>query len=207
MSFAAAQDLPIAPERRAAIFEALSKAEDSDERSRRLRDTFSSYFMDDLCELSVFADSFDVSELTLAGAAAEEGAAVSVVSRILYAARLTLRAAGFAFKGPANGIAVDHVSTGVPEQKSAKTVHSPNLGAAFEALRQAGTARVRVPRRLLEALSGTDTQARCGDQTASIAGAIGRLLIAAYADDIRLLIPAVCGAPYCIDSAQLQFAL
>ncbi|HXN09351.1 MAG TPA: PD-(D/E)XK nuclease family protein [Candidatus Acidoferrales bacterium] len=207
MSFAAAQDLPIAPARRAAIFEALLKAADSDERARRLRDTSRSCFVDDLCELSVLADCFDVSDLALAGAAAEEGAAVSVVSRILYAARRTLRAAGFAFTGPSNGVAVDHVSTGVPDQRSSQTVHCPNLGAAFEALRQAGATRVRVARQLLEALSGTDTQARRGDQTASIAGAVSRLLIAAYADDIRLLIPAACGAPYFIDSAQLQFAL
>src|ERR1700680_1350827 len=165
MSFAAAQDLPIAPARRAAIFEALLKAADSDERARRLRDTSRSCFVDDLCELSVLADCFDVSDLALAGAAAEEGAAVSVVSRILYAARRTLRAAGFAFTGPSNGVAVDHVSTGVPDQRSSQTVHCPNLGAAFEALRQAGATRVRVARQLLEALSGTDTQARRGDQT------------------------------------------
>jgi hypothetical protein len=96
MSFAAAQDLPLAPARRAAIFEALSKAADSDERARQLRDASSAYFVDDLCELAALADSLDVSDLTLAGAAAEEGAAVSVVSRIIYAARLILRAAGLA---------------------------------------------------------------------------------------------------------------
>jgi len=195
MSFAAAQELPIAPARRAAIFEALFKAAGSDERARRLRDSCGPTFVDDLCQLAAVADSFDVSDLTLARAAAEESPAVSFVSRILYTARLALRAAGFHPKGSSNA------------PKTEKPIHCPTLSAAFEALRLAGATRVRVPRRLLEALSGMDSQARHNDRNGSVAGVVSRLLIAAYADDARHLIPALCGAPYGIDPAQLRFAM
>ena len=202
MSFAAAQKLPIAPARRAAIFEALLKAAAGDERAHLVRDSCGPMFVDDLCELAVLADGVDVSDLSLARAAAEESPELSLVCRILYAARLALRSVGFDLKGPFNAVAVDRTPTVIP-----KSFHCPNLGAAFEALRLAGARRVRVPRRLLEALSATDTQARRGDRNGSIAGVVGRLLIAAYADDARHLIPALCGAPYLIDPAQLRFAL
>ena len=205
MSFAAAQELPIAPARRAAIFEALLKAAAGDERAHLLRDSCGPMFVDDLCELAALADSVDVSDLSLAQAAAEESPALSLVCRILYAARLALRAVGFDLKGPLKAVAVDPTPTLIP--KSSTAVRCPNLGAAFEALRLAGARRVRVPRRLLEALSATDTQPRRGDLNGSIAGVVGRLLIAAYADDARHLVPALCGAPYLIDPAQLRFAL
>lgn len=204
MNSAAAHDLPIAPARRAAVFEALVKAAAGDARLRSLGDGCGASFVDDLCDLAVKADNFDVSDLTLASAAVQESDAVSAVARILYTSRLALRAAGFTHKTSSNGVAAARAST-VAEQPHTRSVHCPNLSAAIEALRLSGAVQVRVPRQLLEALSGTH-HSRDG-QDCSLAGVVGRLLVAAFASDSRDLIPALCGAPYCVDPAQLRFAL
>ncbi|MDQ6767165.1 MAG: PD-(D/E)XK nuclease family protein [Candidatus Eremiobacteraeota bacterium] len=185
--------LPIAPARRAAIATALFRATPGNSYLQGLMAAFGAGLIDDLCRMAARTETQAVSDVALARAATEESNALSWAARIMYGARLHLRAAGcqgeIATTGP-------DLTAATP---TAATTSAPGLGAAFDLLHDAGVTQARAPRRLLEALHGINGRGE--------SGVIARLLAAAYSDDVSSLIAALCGPPYSIDPVHLQLAL
>jgi RecB family exonuclease len=179
--------LPLGPARRAAVTAALHAAASSDEYLSRLAGSQYGVLIDDLCRMGAWCDALEVSDTALACAAAQAGRDVGCVARIVYGARLQMRAAGF---GP---------SQIQPGGETVQTVHCLDLATAFDALVVAGATQARAPRRLLDDLRGVGNA-----RTGSIVAA---LLAAAYSHDRADLISALSLAPYRIDPGNLGAAL
>jgi hypothetical protein len=203
MSFAAAQELPIAPARRAAIFGALWEAAQGNAHLRGIMELSGATIVDDICALAAIADRCGVSDVTLALAAAQESSPVSLAARVLYTTRLQLRAAGFL--GP-------HADVAAAQNGRSASVLTPamscgSLSEALKAFRAAGATRVRAPRSFIEAVAGVAIAPDGAGEAGTMNGIVGRLLLSAYSTDARDLIEALCGPPYRIDPAQLRLAL
>ncbi len=190
---------PSAAARRAAIGAALWQAR-SDEPLRRLAGAAGPALADDLCSIATVVDSLGVSDVTLAGAAADDSEALSRLLRIVYSARLILRSAGVLSSERDERahvpVPAEHsVPRGPAHAQAQETVES--LASAFAVLSRTGAKRVRAPRGVLDALRGRP----------AASGAVGRSLAAAFAVDPEVLVPALCGAPYFIEPASLWMAL
>lgn len=185
--------------RRAAVAAVLAKIAAGEPHLQRLAGSYGAVLSDDLCWISALSDALDVSDAALACAAAEATPDLSCVARIVYGARLTARAAGFA---PPRAAPQEQPAPPAPQPQTGgaqKPIDCADLAAAFDALIAGGAAHARAPRRLLESMRRPEG--------APTSGAVGRLLLAAYSDDREDLVQALCAAPYSVEPGNLRAAL
>jgi RecB family exonuclease len=177
---------------RAAVTTALWQARDDEyirAQSRRGR----TVLIDDLCRHAARLDELCVTDVDLARAAAEAGEAQARIVRILYGARLSLRAAGHEVldaKVPALAAVTNRPA---PERMQ----EVGDLRSALTTIHQAGLERAAAPRRLVGALS----------QCAQMSGAVARMLRAAHAGDPSVLVDVLSAPPYSLQAADVALAL
>lgn len=176
--------LPIAPARRAAVCAALHKAASSDAAARLLMHEHRSIVIDDLCRLE--ADLWDISDADLACVAAETPARTSDAARVVYAARILLRAAGLPNAGQA--------SKGRP---APHFLRRESLRGALEEIARAGIFSVLVPRALLTGIYSPEPQP-------PFRGWVARMLAAVYIGGKEHLVALLGAAPYAVDPADLS---
>jgi RecB family exonuclease len=171
---------PVQIARRIAVASALSVA-GADGRFAPILSPAHAMLVDDLCRLSFAADAVGVLDAVLARAAVEGQTSVSIIARVVYGARLLLRAAKFE----------------PPLVAGSRRTHSfDSIESAAAALGREGIGVAYAPRffvRLVDASGG-----------ALHADPALKMLAAAHSSGTALLIGALCSAPFSLEPANVQ---